>query len=299
MSYRLEYHDLIKVPLSKPGIYWLRLYRESSGSSVAIVTEVPGNPGKSVTNAISEVADYITVSFRVDSERLKLYQIWPRRAGARGGAEYRRVMLSGAHPEWSSVASQEVEDLVGGRLPTLPRHEALYSRVLSLGGGNSQEIYRWVFEAIPVGRLPPPHNPSNCVHFGRFKTLLDGGMAPTVAGQVFIATLTPADLAACRHYHRANWHAIADASVSILQRLGPAEGPAYVKEARGAGLPTRDREFLASLFADPVVVSEGGYSNGQHRGCALRFSGAEKAAVATDDECVGTVCVDWIYAGDG
>ncbi len=56
MAYSLEHHGLIEVPLAgRPaGIYWLRFYR-GTPRSVALLTEVPGNPSLSVTNAMSRV----------------------------------------------------------------------------------------------------------------------------------------------------------------------------------------------------------------------------------------------------
>ena len=60
-----------------------------------------------------------------------------------------------------------------------------------------------------------------------------------------------------------------------------------------------ERGWLCSLFDDPVFIGGGSYTNGQHRGCALRFSGAERAAINTRDESLGMVCDDWVYGGDG
>ena len=39
--------------------------------------------------------------------------------------------------------------------------------------------------------------------------------------------------------------------------------------------------------------------NGQHRGCALRFSGVERAVIHVSDELLGKECIDWTYEGDG
>jgi hypothetical protein len=65
--FALTHNGLIKVPaaLGDPSIYWLRLYSAHS-SNVVVVTEVPGNPGQSVTNAIERVAEFICTSFSLD-----------------------------------------------------------------------------------------------------------------------------------------------------------------------------------------------------------------------------------------
>jgi hypothetical protein len=73
---------------------------------------------------------------------------------------------------------------------------------------------------------------------------------------------------------------------------------AWVKVAP-LDLPTGDLRWLLSLFDNPINIEGGSYANGQHRGCALRFSGAERAAVVTGSEVLGHVCTDWTYLGDG
>jgi len=49
----LTYHGLV-APASgcNGGIYWLRIYQQDSQNPVVILTEVPGNPGYSITNAM-------------------------------------------------------------------------------------------------------------------------------------------------------------------------------------------------------------------------------------------------------
>jgi hypothetical protein len=73
VAFRLVHHDLITVPLGhrRPGIFWLRLY-DGDATHVAVVTEVPGNPSSSVTNAISQIAYYIESRFQLNAERLAL-----------------------------------------------------------------------------------------------------------------------------------------------------------------------------------------------------------------------------------
>lgn len=77
--HQLIHHDLITVPLGgrQRGIYWLRLYR-SGRDHVAVVTEVPGNPSLSATNAIEEIARWIEDEFGVATGVLTIYVIWPR-----------------------------------------------------------------------------------------------------------------------------------------------------------------------------------------------------------------------------
>ncbi len=164
-------------------------------------------------------------------------------------------------------------------------------------------MYRPIFTAIDVNGLPPPHNPSSCHFYKRFTTIqrhLDqqGVKSELEAGRRFMATLSPQDCARCR-YHQADWAAIANESVGVIQRLGPSEPYDYYLEAGRSDLGKADKEWLLTLFKDPIDVAGGSYTNGQHRGCALRFSGARRAAVVTDIEFMGVADADWVYLGEG
>jgi len=117
-------------------------------------------------------------------------------------------------------------------------------------------------------------------------------------GQEFLAAITPDDIAAC-HYHRANWQAIAKESVRIIAALEHQDAWAYRDAAQRSHLPGSDRWWLVSLFDDPIKIGGGSYSDGQHRGCALRFSGAAQAAVVVRSELIGRRNTDWHYDGDG
>jgi hypothetical protein len=145
-----------------------------------------------------------------------------------------------------------------------------------------------VFEPVSVTELPFPHNPFKCAHFDRFRGLdtkarrdrfrLSALESKREVEQPFIASLTADDIAHCP-YHQADWKRIADESIRIIDGLGRANTFAHWLAAAQSGLPDRDRRWLESLFADPIRISKDTYTNGQQRGCALRFSGATRAAV--------------------
>ncbi len=307
VSYRQRYHDLIVVPHqgSEPGIYWLRLYQEGE-QHVAVVTEVPGNPGLSVTNAIKRITRYLTERFGVEDEHLALFEVWP--SGALEGITlcWSRVDSPGGDPDCAPTTRGAVEAIIGGTLGDLPEHDILYARVGTLGGHVWQKQWRKIFVPLPVTELPPPHNPSKCAHAERFNRLAaavwsdesTGEDRDREIGRQFLASLTANDLASCR-YHNAKWRAIADESVRILEQLGHCDTERYIEAARRSSLRDLDRQLLVSLFKDPVKVDGGGYTGGQHRGCALRFSGAQRAAIHVDDERLPDVCDDWTYLGGG
>jgi hypothetical protein len=94
---------------------------------------------------------------------------------------------------------------------------------------------------------------------------------------------------------------IADLSVTVLDEVGlGALSESYLDRlATIPGLPAADRGWLATLFADRIILSEQEYTNGQHRACALHFSGAEMAVVVTGDSYLGDEPADWTYEGEG
>jgi hypothetical protein len=198
------HHDLITVPLGqrRPGIFWLRLY-DGDAAHVAVVTEVPGNPSSSVTNAISQIAYYIQSRFQLDAARLALYEIWPSGSPTGDQPTIHRVRF-GHGPAWQEGTRDEIEALIGASLVELPAHAELYQRVITLGGGVTTEIIRPLFAALPVEQLPPPHNPSRCRHIDRFRQIADKQDAHDAqgrkleddleVGRAFLTTLTLDDL---------------------------------------------------------------------------------------------------------
>jgi hypothetical protein len=311
MSAELIYHDLIQVPYGwrNTGIYWLRLFHGES-RYIAVVTEVPGNPSFSVTNGIEDIARHVIEEFQVPRSEFSLYQIHPR-ASTFNPTNIRRVTIDYSKdypanrwdPSWDEVTRLEIERDIGAPLPELPVHEDLYPRVLDRGGGVFQNIYRDIFQATDVRDLPPFHNTSRCSHSGRFQRMMEEAGTFTFqdqlsVGRKFIESLTEEDRGSC-YYHQADWKAIADESVRIIAGPGREDVSAYKRAAFQSQLQDRDRGWLVSLFDDPVKVYGGRYHNGQHRGCALRFSGAAQASVVVASELVERRCVDWHYRGGG
>ncbi|MHB1526757.1 MAG: hypothetical protein ACYCZN_10845 [Candidatus Dormibacteria bacterium] len=300
MGQRRIYHDLIQV---RDAIYWLRLYAGDDGGHIAVVTEVPGNPGLNSMNGLESIVYYLRDALKVEPTTLVLFQIWPS-GYSDTTTEISRVVLDGP-PRWPKVSRAEIESLVG-KLPPLPDHETLLERVAALGGWVSDPIPRHVFRAIPVGELPPPHAPFRCAHSNRYDQILvrlgsqegdDLVDRELRAGMLFLQSLTEADLAVCS-WHQADWRSIANQGVAVLEELGARDDKDYEEAARKR-LRGQDRGLLESLFRDPILVGRGGYTNGQHRGCALRFSGAERAVVVIGTEESGEFEYPWSYQGDG
>jgi hypothetical protein len=292
-------------PASRRSIYWLRLYRLSESRHMGLLTEVPGNPGMSVINASSLLNRDVAQAFAIRERDLDIFVILPRLRRADGpieAATYSQAPGS-SRTEWRETSRRRIEALVGP-LPQLPPHSGLFSAVLARGG-RKHEWDREIFEAVPVSSLPPFHAPYQCAHSARFKSMLhdadDHSRDEALrAGQRFIASLTDRDRAICK-YHQGDWAAIANASADIVARVDGRKPGAYLGAAEAVRLPKRDKMWLLSLFWDPLLLSQDRkeYTNGQHRGCALRFSGAEKAAVIVDFETIVDDHADWTYLGDG
>jgi hypothetical protein len=216
-----------------------------------------------------------------------------------------RVPL-GSNEPWAAVDLEEIEDAAGGPLPPLPGHDDLYRQVLQAGGGVFNETFRRVFEAVQVEDIPVPHNPSNCEHYPRFcrieqelrDTSPDGAAKSEEVGRRFIESLTPTDWASCR-YHEGQWQAVADESVRIIKQLGRVDSELYVSEAETSNLNDEDRWRLRLLFTMPIDIGGDEFTDGQHRACALRFSGATHAALVVGDEHLGQEEEVWIYVGGG
>jgi len=310
MSRRIH-HGLIAVTFgrgSRQGIYWLRLYELSSGNHLAVLTEVPGNQAESVTNAISRIVGYVVRRFNLDIRTLSVFQIWPR--GSQNllkRSEIDRVLFEASGPRWKNSNRAAIERLLGQPLDALPAHLELHASVLALGGGRTREVSRDVFEGLPVEDFPPPHDLFKCPLFERWITSTPSSKAPesddanseNENGRRFWEAMTAESVKTCPR-HRADWRAIADTSVQILDLVGDrADAEDYIAAANDSHLGPKDKRWLASLFADPIIVIGGGYTNGQHRACALRFSGAHRAAAVVDTESLGEVPDDWEYLGGG
>jgi len=84
-------------------------------------------------------------------------------------------------------------------------------------------------------------------------------------------------------YHRdLDWVGIAAKAVELVEQLGESPEPRRLDKAiNSTELSDGEIGMLHSLFWDSIVVgSERRYTNGQHRGCALRLSGAKRTVVS-------------------
>jgi len=145
------------------------------------------------------------------------------------------------------------------------------------------------FQPVEVRRLPLFHAPFKCAHAVRFERFLRGAQqlsmtsdeAELVAGAQFYTSLSSGDFEVC-DFHDGNWSQIAEASIELLANLSTFD-PDAIGTRADAAFPGKgtDAAWLASLFWDPIVWRDGQstVTNGQHRLCAIRASGAQRVIV--------------------
>lgn len=285
------------------GIYWVRSY-ESATDAVVVVTEVPGNPGRSVVNTISQIATDLRQRSLVPTNRARWFACYPGGFGGQSHAIYIEASVGeSGEVDWPGheYSIEEVDELLGAPLARLPAHEEVLRRVLDLGGvlPPPPDVLRW--EIVPGESLPPPDDPFRCDLHSEFLAFVaqheSFGRSRAEASAMFFDSLSADDYGRCRR-HTGDWAKIAATAVSIVQNLGPfADMDAISAAAEGYDLEPAERKWLHSLFADPMWWNEDGYGNGQHRGCALRASGAPQVILAAVDSGTGPGEV-WVLSGE-
>jgi hypothetical protein len=109
---------------------------------VAVLTEVPLNPGFDVSMNIRDIEDHIGRVFEVDWHDLTCYRVFPQGYPDRTAP----VILT----KKGRISRVELEDSIGHRLAGFPENQELRRQVMELGGADVQFIRRRVFEAVPV-----------------------------------------------------------------------------------------------------------------------------------------------------
>jgi hypothetical protein len=282
MSAQPFYSDLFA--FGRHSIVWLRIYRPAGEEAVALALEPVDQPGAGPVNDAEALTAAIRRAFP-DLGGLRVFVRFPDDPseadnwieiliGEDGGADFAH------HP------TTEVERLVAARLPDPgdpscagiggPEHPLL--ALLPPDEPESDPLTE--LAVIAVADLPWPHNPFRCHWKDRFETLRDLYPAEdrerAMVGAHWFATLQPEELAACR-YHQADWRRVAEVGVEILRGL---DAEAVIEDAlaavEGRLGDSAEAGWCRSLFADPIICHREpvGLTDGQHRSCALRASGA-------------------------
>lgn len=299
-SGHLRYHDLFRLAKPLRLIVSLRLFRLPDERHLAFVTEVPGNPDPG--RSAGFFRRLVAREFSVDQASLELVAIWPKRQ-VDGRTTVATWHLLPADSTFNlQVIDQGTIRAAVALLPPLPDHTQLFADVLDLGG-ERRSLKRDGWEVVDVASLPPPHLPFKCHHYERFQQIVGSERtieANLLAGRRFLESLTDDDCKQCP-YHQADWAPIADGSAEIVELIRHGDAADFIAQAKRRRLPARDKRCLVDLFDDPIVLRNDRtkYVNGQHRGCAVRFSGAARVAVVVEGAITNEDPALWVYLGDG
>jgi hypothetical protein len=98
---------------------------DSVVATVVMLTELPNNPGMSVTNACEEIASRVVQDFGIKPQRTRFIEHYPEEMTVLHGREHVRketfdeifftwdVRNRADEPHWKPLAKEEVERLVG------------------------------------------------------------------------------------------------------------------------------------------------------------------------------------------
>lgn len=273
-------------------IAWVRVYLLEDGQAIALALDPVDNPGRSVVNGAEELIEGLAQAFP-SVEGIRLMVRFP---GDPRGEGWTEIVFDGDGPEFERRTIEEVQTLVGEELFD---PEPDYATCADLGGEGHP-----LLDLIPppepgrnpiqdlalvaVADLPWPHNPSKCASKQRFDDLAElygsSRRHCTAVGAHWSYSLDETDYEACP-YHQADWRRIADVSVEVFEGLAEDAELDVVIEAVDRILGnTAEGAWCRSLFSDPIVWSpeQDSVTDGQHRSCALRASGAPFCVVDVD-----------------
>jgi hypothetical protein len=111
---------------------WLRLYRHEN-EAIAVIAEVAGNTGPSISEAILEIGALLVERFRLNPLRLTLVDYYPPDSLGGHRGEFNRVHLTWledrfAHPRWEPIDLKDLQGLVGQPVEDQPFWQPLQTR---------------------------------------------------------------------------------------------------------------------------------------------------------------------------
>jgi len=260
----------------------------SEGSRAVLATHLQDSPGPSIANDVEGLVASVSSDFGEQPTR------WLLHFPDAEAATWTEAKVAGREVEWNGLSRGEAEAITGLDLSGADTEPA---SIIELAGDHGlllamavvpeqERLPAACLAAVPVPLLPFPHHPFRCPHAQRFADLAGtyDEAPPTVVGAHWYLTLSAEDFEECP-FHQADWLAVAEASVAILEAL-PAEASneEVIDSCAESALAGEEMRWLRSLFSEPIVwiPGEQELTNGQHRTCALRAAGAERCVVETD-----------------
>lgn len=279
-------------------IVWLRVFGVETGGGIAVAVEPDDNPGRSSVNAAESLLRNLRCAFPA-LQPLRVFVHFPH---DRHGSGWIELCESDGEISFERRTTEILVSLLG---VTALDEGDVNEPTSAFFGGAEHPLLSLIpppdpprgplrnLDIIAIADLPWPHNPCRCKWSERFEQVeayypSHGHPDPAVGAHWFL-TLSEDDLAACA-YHRADWHRIAEVSVSVFRSLTNDATLEDVLTAIEVALGDSDEsQWCSSLFLDPIVCrpKEPSVTNGQHRACALRASGAGVCVVDVGDDYVG------------
>jgi hypothetical protein len=289
MSYSLKQQGLLSY--DERSLVFVRLLEARSGERLVLVLTPSDNPGASPINAAEALISELTSAFG----QARVFVGFPE--FDRG--EWTELLPRGSEVEYRRQKSERLAAIVGS-FAALPPAEACRCEDLAPGDvllalvpePEPQRRAADDLRVVAVAELPWPHHPFRCAHAERFSDLEQlyppGARETGAVGAHWHTTLTPTDYAGCG-YHAADWNTAAHAAVQIAQAGIPTSLAALRAAIETLGVPDETAAAALSLFTDPIGWSPGTpqVTNGQHRVCALRASGAPLAVIDTSGNTAG------------
>lgn len=140
------------------------------------------------------------------------------------------------------------------------------------------------YSVVSVGDLPWPWNPFRCALVEQFRAendleTFDERARSELFGR-FVESRSD-QLGECP-YHQSDWKSAAEQSVEVHRKHSPVDARQAERFLRESGGSEEDLELASSFWWDPILWRPGlpVVTDGQHRTCALKMSGAAEVLVA-------------------
>jgi hypothetical protein len=279
------YRDLFS--FGDGSLVWLRVLTVGDQEAIAVAVEPSDSPGPSAVNAESLIEALSQVFGGLGA--LRTFVSWADDSQDR----WIEIVTRGDDVDFVRCSATTIEKLVGpvqqiGQNATCADVAGSDHPLLALIPPPATDRDRvGEMSVIAVSDIPWPHNPWKCEFADRFQQLAALYPAshdtPPAVGAHWFLTVSRAELASCP-YHAADRTRIAAVAVDVVQGLhqqpeATIEDPApAIRTVLGE---TVEAAWCESLFSDPIDYrpDSSRLTNGQHRACAARASGAPLCVV--------------------
>jgi hypothetical protein len=106
----------------RQGYCRLRIYKQRDGSQTVLLTEVPNNPGQSITAASDVIASGLVKRYHLDPATTQWIEHWPadsrdqRSEDAFASVKYTWHDGVASSPRWRRLSLERAEEITGARL---------------------------------------------------------------------------------------------------------------------------------------------------------------------------------------